>query len=67
MPKMVTHVASILYREEEKLKIHPIRERSELYLEVPMKSGIADMHETNTLEKQKLHLMLWCKPQIVAL
>ena len=40
-PKMLTYVGDLLHREEEALKIHPIRERSELYLEGLAKSGIA--------------------------
>ena len=62
MPKMLNHVDSILYRRKEAPKIHPIRGRLEPYLEDPTMFGIADANETNTPEKQKLHLMPWCKP-----
>ena len=63
---MLTHVGILLHREEETLKICPIIERSKPYLEGPVRLGIADVRETNKPEKQNLHLMPWCKPQMVA-
>ena len=60
-PKMLTHVGDLLHGEEEALKIRPIRERLEPYLEGPMMSSIADTRETNMPVKQKLYLMLWLK------
>ena len=65
LPKMLTHVGD-LHKEEEALKIRPIRERLEPYLEGPTKSEIVDARETNTPVKQKLHLMPWYKPQAAA-
>ena len=59
---MFTHVGDLLYKEEEALKISLVRERSEPYLEGPVRSGIIEVRETNMLVKQKLHLMLWYKP-----
>ena len=50
-PKMLTLVGDLLHREEEALKIRPIRERSEQYLEGLAKLGIIDAHEENTLVK----------------
>ena len=49
--KVLTLVGNILHWRKEALKIRPIRERSELYLEGPVSSRIADAHETNTPEK----------------
>ena len=51
MPKMLMHEGDIFHRREEALKICPIRERSELYLEDPASSRIADACETSTPEK----------------
>ena len=51
LPKMLTHVGGILHREKETLKIHPIREHSETYLEGPRKSRIVDAHKINTIVK----------------
>ena len=65
-PKMITHVDSILHRRKEAPKIHPIRGRLEPYLEGPARSGIANACETNTPEKNKLHLMPRCKPRTIA-
>ena len=64
--EMLTHIGDLLCIWEEALKLNLIRERSKPYLKGPTKLGIVDLHETNTPTKQKLHLMLWCKPQIVA-
>ena len=49
--KMLTHVGSLLHKEEEALKIHSIKERLEPYLEGPTRSRLADAHETKNLEK----------------
>ena len=65
-PKMLTHVGDLIHKGEEALKIRPVRERSEPYLEGPARSGIVDVRETNTPVKQKLYLILQCKPQTVA-
>ena len=64
--KMVTHVGDLLHGEKEALKIRLIRESSEPYLEGTARLGIANVREINMPVKQKFHLMLRCKPQIVA-
>ena len=55
--KKLTYVDNPLHRGEESLKIHPVRKRSEPYLEDPARSGIANVRETNMPMKQKLHLI----------